>query len=153
MKTLRAAATAAAVLGAVAAMFLVPQLLGRPMTSVGPVVGYATVRGHDAVIVAYERTGRGMPLPFGIHDVWQERVAAVSLDTGELLWDTKLHGRTSWTRGVLAVADGLAYVATDLGLTIVATEDGGIVARPRDILGDEYVEAYHAYNVERGSTP
>ncbi|GAT10471.1 hypothetical protein H7I77_22900 [Mycolicibacterium novocastrense] len=141
---------AVVVVGALLGMYAVPRVLGDPMPSVGPVVGFATVAGHPAVLAAYGRTGGVRSAPFGTDDVWQERLAAVSLHTGKLLWDVQLHGKSGWERAVLAVADGLAYVATDYGLSIVAVEDGRIVMQNDQIpgLGNDYVQAYMAYHVD-----
>ncbi|KHO23568.1 hypothetical protein QQ25_06340 [Mycolicibacterium setense] len=127
------------------AMFAMTRWTDRPMVSVGPVVGYATVQDQDAVVVAYGRSGGTVGPPFGSGDHWQQRVAAVSLDTGELLWDIQLHAKEGWERGVLAVSGGLAYVASDEGLSVVRAEDGSVVLGD---LGDDYVEAFNGYNVD-----
>ncbi|MBU9766681.1 hypothetical protein FR943_22935 [Mycobacterium sp. TNTM28] len=126
-------------------MFVSTRLTNRPMVSAGPVVGYATVQDQDAVVVAYGRSGGTVGPPFGSHDHWQERVAAISLDSGELLWDTQLHDKEGWERGVLAVADGLAYVASDKGLSVLKVEDGTVVD---DSLGDDFVQSFSGYNVD-----
>lgn len=133
-------------------MYAGPRVLGNPLSSVGPVVGFTTVAGHPAVLAAYGRTGGVRSAPFGTDDMWQERLAAVSLNTGELLWDVQLHGDSGWERAVLAVTDRLAYIATDYGLSIVAAEDGRIVAQNDQIpgLGNDYVQAYTAYHVDPG---
>lgn len=146
----RALALAVVVIGTLAGMFVGSRVMNSPMVSASPVVAYTAVRGHDAVLVAYERVGGQIPVPFARDDQWQERVAAYSLDTGELLWDNKLHGHSRAARGVLAVAGGKAYVATDFGLSIVDTETGEIIAdRDRiDGLGADYTEAYAAYEVD-----
>ncbi|MGV9797545.1 PA2928 family protein [Mycobacterium sp. NPDC003449] len=126
-------------------IFASTRLLSHPMVSVGPVVGYATVQGHDAVLVAYGRTGGTVGPPFGSGDTWQERMAAVSLDSGELLWDVQLHDSEGWERGVLAVADGLTYVASDRGLSVVDVDDGSVVAAEP---GEGQVQSYNGYNVD-----
>ncbi|OLP00764.1 hypothetical protein BVU76_18955 [Mycolicibacterium porcinum] len=135
----------AVVVVSVGGMFAITRLTSRPMVTLGPVVGYATVHGQDAVLLAYGRTGGTVGPPFGSNATWQERVAAVSLDGGELLWDVQLHDSEGWERGVLAVADGLAYVATDEGLSVLKTDDGSIVVGD---LGDDYVESFNGYNVD-----
>ncbi|WP_396915790.1 PA2928 family protein [Mycolicibacterium sp.] len=142
----RVSATLVLVVGMLVGIFAATRFASRPMVSVGPVVGYATVQGRDAVLVAYGRTGGTIGAPFGSNDTWQERVAAVSLDSGELLWDVQLHGTQGWERGVLAVADGLAYVASDRGLSVVRVDDGSVVV---PALGDgAYVESFNGYNVD-----
>lgn len=139
------AAIPVVVVGLLAGIFASTRLANQPMVSVGPVVAYATVHDQDAVLVAYGRTGGTVGPPFGSGDTWQERVAALSLDTGELLWDVQLHDRHGWERGVLAVADGLAYVASDRGLSIVKADDGSIV---EGTVGEHYVESFNGYNID-----
>lgn len=131
----------------VLSVYPVARLTSQPRTGLGPLVGYATVEGEEAVIVAYERAGDQGLL---VRDQWQERAAAVSLASGELLWDVQLHDRSDWNRGVLAVAEELAYVATDYGLTVLSVEDGSLVAGVDEItgLGDDYAEAYAAYGTD-----
>lgn len=136
---------AVVVVGLLFGMFAITRITGRPMVSVGPVVAYATVQNRDAVLVAYGRTGGTVGPPFGSDDTWQERLAAVSLDTGELMWDVQLHDTEGWERGVLAVADGLAYVASDRGLSVVEVDDGSVV---RSTLGEGYVPSFNGYNVD-----
>ena len=131
--------------GSLGGMFAATRFANHPMVSVGPVVGYATVQNQDAVLVAYGRTGGTIGPPFGSNDTWQERVAAVSLDTGELLWDIQLHDKKGWERGVLAVSGGLAYVASDEGLSAVKVDDGSIVV---DTFGDDYVQSFNGYNID-----
>ncbi|MGV0596480.1 PA2928 family protein [Mycolicibacterium porcinum] len=126
-------------------MFVVPRLTDRPMVTLGTVVGYATVHDHDAVLLAYGRSGGTIGPPFGSNDTWQERVAAVALDSGELLWDIQLHDSEGWERGVLAVSDGLAYVASDKGLSVLKVEDGTVVD---DSLGDDFVQSFNGFNVD-----
>lgn len=137
---------------AVALLFLlsvypVTRLASPPMTSLGPVVGYAAVDGEEAVLLAYGRSGGN---GVASRDHWQERAAAVSLASGELLWDVQLHDHAHWDRGVLAVADGLAYVATDYGLTVLSADDGSTVAGVDEIggIGEDYAEAYAAYDTD-----
>ncbi|MCV7066977.1 hypothetical protein H7H51_16905 [Mycolicibacterium farcinogenes] len=129
----------------VGGIFAMTRATGRPMVSIGPVVGYATVQDHAAVLVAYGRSGGTIGPPFGSSDTWQERVAAIALDDGELLWDIQLHDAEGWERGVLAVSDGLAYIATDEGLSVLRADDGSIVVGD---LGDDYVESFNGYNVD-----
>ncbi|AMO63193.1 Uncharacterised protein [Mycolicibacterium phlei] len=150
MKFVRIAGVLLVAVSAVGLMYAFPRLVSGPLSSFGAVVAFAAVADQPAVVVAYGRTGGGRSAPFGTDDMWQERLAAVSLDTGELLWDVQLHDQNGWERAVLAVADGLAYVATDYGLSIVATEDGRIVAQNDQIrgLGDDYALAYTAYHVD-----
>ncbi len=144
-KLWQVAGALAVVVVSVGGMFALTRLTGRPMVTLGPVVGYATVHDQNAVLLAYGRTGGTIGPPFGSNDTWQERVAAVSLDSGELLWDVQLHDSEGWERGVLAVAGGLAYVATDEGLSVLKTDDGSVVV---DDLGDDYVESFNGYNVD-----
>lgn len=146
----RALAVAAVIIATVALTFVGPVLTNSPLVSASPVLAYTSVRGQDAVLIAYERAGGQIPKPFGRDDHWQERLAAYSLETGELLWDTKLHGESRASRGILAVADGKAYVATDFGLSIVNTETGAIIADRDRIggLGGDYAEAFTAYEVD-----
>lgn len=129
MRIARLIGVAVVACGTLIGMYAVPRVLDRPLSSIGAVVGYATVRGHPAVLAAYGRIGGAGSVPIGGGDRWQERLAAVSLQTGELLWDIQLHGKSGWDRAVLAVADGLAYVTTDHGLSIVTVEGGRIVAQ------------------------
>lgn len=150
MKFARLAGVLIVAVAGVAGMYAFPRVVNAPLTDVGPVVAYATIAGQPAVLAAYGRTGGVRSAPFGGDDTFQERLAAVSLDSGELLWDVQLNGKNGWERAVLAVAGGLAYVATDFGLSIVAADDGCIVAQYDQIpgLGNDYVQAYTAYNVD-----
>lgn len=150
MRIARSIAVAVVACGTLLGMYAVPRVLDRPLSSIGAVVGYATVRDHPAVLAAYGRIGGAGSAPIGGGDRWQERLAAVSLQTGELLWDIQLHGKSGWDRAVLAVADGLAYIATADGLSIVAVEGGRIVAQNDRIpgLGNDYARAYAAYHVD-----
>lgn len=143
-KLWRVAGALAVAVASVGGMFAITRVADRPMVTLGPVVGYATVHDQDAVLVAYGRTGGTVGPPFGSNDTWQERVAAVSLDSGELLWDIQLHDSEGWERGVLAVSDGLAYVATDEGLSVLRVEDGSVAGR----LGDDFVRSFNGYNVD-----
>lgn len=129
----------------VGGLFVIPRLMDRPMVTLGTVVGYATVHDRDAVLVAYGRTGGTIGPPFGSNDTWQERAAAVALDSGELLWDVQLHDSEGWERGVLAVSDGLAYVASDKGLSVLKVGDGAVVD---DSLGDDFVQSFNGFNVD-----
>lgn len=149
MRIARSIAVAVVISGTLVGMYAVSRVLTGPLSSVGAVVGYATISGHPAVLAAYGRVG-GAGTPFGVGDHWQERLAAVSLHTGDLLWDLQLHGKRGWDRAVLTVADGLAYVATDYGLSIVAVGGGRIVAQNDQIpgFGNDYARAYAAYHVD-----
>jgi hypothetical protein len=61
------------------------------------------------------------------------------------LWDTKLHGDRGCERGVLAVSDGLAYVASDRGLSVVKVDDGSVVTTNVSV---DHVRSFNGYNVD-----
>lgn len=125
MRIARSIAVAVVISGTLVGMYAVPRVLAGPLSSIGAVVGYATISGHPAVLAAYGRVG-GAGTPFGVGDHWQERLAAVSLHTGDLLWDVQLHGKSGWDRAVLAVAQNDQIPG----------------------LGNDYAKAYTAYHLD-----
>lgn len=115
-------------------------------------VAFTRLNGQDVVVVQYTRMGlRGMAQSL-LRDVTADRLAAISLDTGEPLWDVQLADARSRFAGVLAAGERYAYAGSDAGLTIVRLDDGSVVARGADVpgLGGGYVARYSAYGFDAG---
>lgn len=115
-------------------------------------VAFTRLDGQDVVVVQYTRMGlRGMAQSL-LRDVTADRLAAISLDTGEPLWDVQLADARSRFAGVLAAGERYVYAGSDAGLTIVRLDDGSVVARGADVagLGGEYIARYTAYGFDAG---
>jgi hypothetical protein len=107
---------------------------------------------QDVVVVQYTRMGlRGMAQSI-VRDVTADRLAAISLGTGETLWDVQLADARSRDAGVLAAGGRYVYVGSDADLTIVRLDDGSVVARGAAVagLGGEYIARYSAYGFDAG---
>lgn len=115
-------------------------------------VAFTRLDGQDVVVVQYTRMGlRGMAQSL-LRDVTADRLTAISLGTGDALWDVQLADTRSGDAGVLAAGGRYAYVGSDAGLTIVRLDDGSVVARGADVagLGGEYIARYSAYGFDVG---
>lgn len=115
-------------------------------------VAFTRLGERDVVVVQYTRMGlRGMAQSL-LRDVTADRLAAISLDTGDALWDVQLADARSRDAGVLAAGDRYVYVGSDAGLTIVRLSDGAVVAQGAAIegLGGEYIARYSAYGFDAG---
>ncbi|MEO6091209.1 MAG: PA2928 family protein [Umezawaea sp.] len=122
----------------------------EPDVEVKPGVGFATVNGHQAVLVPYSRTGsRGM-FQLMAQDMFQVRLAAADPATGEVLWDAQLSDELLWDAQVLAAGERYAYLATGAGLMVVDLHDGSVVAQGSGVegLGGSYVAAPSAYGYD-----
>ncbi|WP_026422629.1 PA2928 family protein [Actinokineospora inagensis] len=122
----------------------------EPDIDVEPGIGLARVDGREVVLVPYGRSGaRGM-FQLMTRDMFQARVAALDVATGEVLWDTQVSDELIWHATVLAAGDKVAYVTTDAGLLVFDTHTGEITARGPDIagLGSAYVAAPSAYGYD-----
>ncbi|MFB9908505.1 PA2928 family protein [Allokutzneria oryzae] len=110
-------------------------------------VGFATVNGREAALLPYERSGsRGM-FQLMFRDMFQVRLAAMDLRTGERLWDIQLSDKLLWNASVLAAGKTTAYVSTDAGLVAVSLANGEVLAERAGFggLGDSYVASRSAY--------
>ncbi|GAB3903459.1 hypothetical protein GCM10029964_095430 [Kibdelosporangium lantanae] len=113
-------------------------------------VGFATVDGRELVLVPYARHGaRGM-FQLMVRDMFQVRLAAADLATGDVVWDTQLSDRLVWEASVLATGQRYAYLATDSGLVVVDLRSGSEVAAKNDVagLGDRYIAGRAAYGYD-----
>ncbi|MFD0559126.1 hypothetical protein FB566_5088 [Stackebrandtia endophytica] len=114
----------------------------------GFVVGQ--IDGRDVVFVPYERSGsRGM-FQLMTQDMFQSRIAAIDMVTGDTLWDTKIVGEMLSEGRVIAAGRQYVYIATQEGLTILESADGAVAAVPDAITGltDGYVAEAGAYGFD-----
>lgn len=104
---------------------------------------FATVDGESVVLVPYSRVGRVEPWS----DVFQLRMAAVAVESGETVWDEQLSDDLSRESRVLVAGEKYAYLVSGKGLMIVAVADGELVAEGSDIAGlrDRHLAAWQAY--------
>jgi len=122
----------------------------EPDIEIEPGFAVGQVDGRDVVFVPYERSGsRGM-FQLMVHDMFQTRIAAVDLATGDTVWDTQISGNMVWEGRVLAVGARYVYLATQEGLTILESAGGAIAAEPDQITGltDGYVAEAGAYGFD-----
>ncbi|MEU4806524.1 PA2928 family protein [Actinosynnema sp. NPDC023587] len=117
------------------------------------VMGFAAVDGREVVLVPYTRHGpRGM-FQLLFQDMFQVRLAARDVTTGELVWDTQLSDELLWQADVLASGERYTYVATDAGLVVLDLADGATIAGGPDVegLGPAYIAAPWAYRFDAGN--
>nr|WP_042193571.1 PA2928 family protein [Kibdelosporangium sp. MJ126-NF4]CEL20779.1 hypothetical protein [Kibdelosporangium sp. MJ126-NF4]CTQ98417.1 hypothetical protein [Kibdelosporangium sp. MJ126-NF4] len=106
-----------------------------PEVTLQPGAGFATVSGKEIALLPYQRSGtRGM-FQMMTQDMFQVRLAATDLETGQVLWDVQLSDQLTWHARVLASGAWNTYVATDGGLVILDLATGDVLARDRDIQG------------------
>jgi hypothetical protein len=107
-----------------------------PHVAVQSGIGFAVHDGSELVLVPYERisTGEG-PIAEVTSDMFQVRIAAVDVATGEGRWDVQLSDGTGWRAAVVAAGERYAYLATDDGFQVRSLDDGSMVAEPGDIAG------------------
>jgi hypothetical protein len=125
----------------------------EPDIEVQPGIGFAAVDGHDVVLVPYARHGaRGM-FQLMVRDMFQVRLAATDLATGEVVWDTQLSDQLIWEASVLAAGERYAYLATDSGLAVVDLRSGSVIADGNRVsgLGDKFIAGRSAYGYDPDS--
>ncbi|WP_112133777.1 PA2928 family protein [Glycomyces dulcitolivorans] len=113
--------------------------LGEFLTSSGPDVvlrGGIAFSADGLALVPYERTGSGGLIDEMRSDMFEARLAAVDLASGETRWDVKLAGELEWDAAALAAGAEYAYLATEDGLQIRDLDDGALVTD--DVPGLEY---------------
>lgn len=99
-------------------------------------VGFAVHDDSELVLVPYERIGGGEGLiAEATGDMFEVRIAAVDIATGDGRWDVQLSDGLGWRAAVLAAGERYAYVATDDGFQVLSLDDGSVVAGPGDIAG------------------
>ncbi|WP_030158749.1 PA2928 family protein [Glycomyces sp. NRRL B-16210] len=98
-------------------------------------IGFATHDGTDLVLVPYDRHGNAGLIDSIAGDMFQVRIAAVELDTGDLRWDVQLSDELIWDAAVVAAGETYAYLATDDGLTVLELDDGTIAVEPGALPG------------------
>ncbi|SOD63365.1 hypothetical protein SAMN06297387_11097 [Streptomyces zhaozhouensis] len=121
-----------------------------PDISVQPGLGLAVTPARQLALVPYERDGEaGVLGPFG-GDLWQKRLVAVDLATGERVWDVRLSSELIWQARVLVAGDTHAYLATDDGLMIVDLTDGSVAVAPDEIpgIGADHIASGAAYGYD-----
>ncbi|MBP2476668.1 hypothetical protein JOF53_005540 [Crossiella equi] len=112
--------------------------------TVQPGIGLATVDQRPVALIPYQRSGsRGM-FQLLTQDMFQARLAAVDLGTGEVRWDTQLSDGLVWQAEFLAAGARLAYFATDGGLVVLDLADGRVVAGDGEVPGLPQVVASRA---------
>jgi hypothetical protein len=122
----------------------------EPYVEVQAGVGVAAVDGRELVLVPYARHGaRGM-FQLMARDMFQVRLAAADLATGEVVWDVQLSDELIWEASVLAAGQRYAYLATDSGLVVVDLRSGSEVAAGNSVtgLGDRYIAGRAAYGYD-----
>ncbi|THV21713.1 PA2928 family protein [Glycomyces paridis] len=108
---------------------------GEPDITLQSGIGFATVDGTEVALVPYDRTGGSGMIESIANDMFEVRIAAVDLDSGDTLWDVQLADELVWGAAVIAAGETYAYLATDDGLTVLALADGDTVAEPGEIAG------------------
>ncbi|SDE21400.1 PA2928 family protein [Glycomyces harbinensis] len=116
-------------------------ILGEHLTAPDPQItlqsgiGFAADDEGELVLVPYERAGSGGLIASASHDMFQVRIAAVDLATGEARWDVQLTDEIGWGAAVVAAGETYAYLATDDGLRVLELDDGSTAAEPGAITG------------------
>lgn len=100
-------------------------------------VGFAAGDEGELVLVPYDRAGSGGLIDSAGNDMFQVRIAAVELATGDTRWDVQLADELGWGAAVVAAGATYAYLATDDGLTVLELDDGSTAAEPGTITGLE----------------
>jgi hypothetical protein len=113
----------------------------EPDIAVQSGIGFAAYDGADLALVPYDRNGSGDLISSMRHEMFEVRLAAVDLATGDSEWDVLLSEELSWKAAVVAAGEHYAYLATDDGLTILDLADGDVVTEPGDIPGFEGAQA------------
>ncbi|MFG3343135.1 PA2928 family protein [Glycomyces sp. NPDC048151] len=98
-------------------------------------IGFASHDGTDLALVPYDRNGSGDLISSLRNEVFEVRLAAVDLATGDTAWDVKLTEEPSWKAAVVAAGERYAYVASDDGLMVLDLADGSTVTEAGDIPG------------------
>ncbi|MEV0678987.1 PA2928 family protein [Actinosynnema sp. NPDC050436] len=122
----------------------------EPDVEAGGTPGFAAVDGREVVLVPYTRHGpRGM-FQLLFQDMFQVRLAARDVATGELRWDTQLSDELIWDADVLASGERYTYLATDDGLVVLDLADGTRVTGGAEVdgLGPAHIAAPWAYRYD-----
>jgi hypothetical protein len=118
-------------------------------------IGFATFDSADLALVPYDRNGSGDLISSMRHEMFEVRLAAVDLATGESEWDVRLSEELSWKAAVVAAGEHYAYVSSDDGLMILDLADGDVVTEPGGIPGLEGAQAVsgaaYAFDPARGA--
>ncbi|GAA1119678.1 PA2928 family protein [Nocardiopsis composta] len=127
-------------------MFGVPGfIVNTSHSEIGAEAAFGTADGREVLVIGYEDTGfSGLWMLAG--ETSGERVAAVDVQTGEVVWDSGLSD-ASWIPEVIAAGDAYAYVRSANGLAIVSMENGETVVEGEDIvgLGEGHLDDEDAY--------
>lgn len=100
-------------------------------------IGFAHYDGTDLALVPYDRNGSGDLINSIRHDVFEVRIAAVDLATGDTAWDVRLSDALAWKTAVVAAGEHYAYLASDDGLMILDLADGDTVTEAGEVPGLE----------------
>lgn len=138
------------VLGICAMVVVLPYLTGSgPDVEVQSGSGFAEIDGREVALVPYDRNGSS--------DLWSDmfqlRLAAVDLASGEEVWDTQLADALAMDAKVLVAGEEYVYVTSGDGLFVVDLADGDVVAAEDEIdgLGEAYLAAYSAYGYDEAA--
>jgi hypothetical protein len=112
-----------------------------PQVTIQSGIGFAVRDGSEIALVPYDRTGSDGLIAEVTSDMFQVRLAAVDLASGELQWDVQLTDELGWNAAVVAAGETYAYLATDDGLTVLEVADGETAAEPGEITGLEGAQA------------
>lgn len=118
-------------------------------------IGFAHHDGTDLALVPYDRNGSGGLIAQFQHDVFEVRIAAVDLATGDTAWDVQLSDELAWRTAVVAAGEEYAYLASDDGLMILGLADGGVVTEAGEVPGLEGSQAVsgaaYGFDAARGA--
>jgi len=118
----------------VALFFVVPGLMISTAARTGQGILFAEIDGRDTVIITYDDdgfSGLGFFAPSGHGG----RIAALDLDTAEMIWNRGLDGEPGSLTRMVAAGDEYAYLETTFGFCVIALADGAVVATENDIPG------------------
>jgi hypothetical protein len=119
----------------------------EPDVEVQPGVAVTEAGGRTVLLAPYRRDGvRGM-VQMMTQDLFQVRLAALDVATGDVLWDIQLADELAWEASVVAAGHRYAYLTTPAGPVVVALSDGTVVARGAGVegLGDRFLATPAAY--------
>jgi hypothetical protein len=127
----------------------------EPDVAIQSGVGFAHYDGADLALVPYDRNGSGDLITSFQHEMFEVRLAAVDLATGDTEWDVLLSEELAWRAAVVAAGEHYAYLASDDGLMIIDLADGDTVTEAGAIPGLEGSQsvsgAAYAFDPELGA--
>ncbi|MFC3496041.1 PA2928 family protein [Glycomyces rhizosphaerae] len=112
-----------------------------PQITVQSGVGFGAYDGTELALVPYDRVGNGGLIESMQNDMFEVRLAAVELATGDTAWDVKLTDELGWNAAVVAAGEQYAYLNTDDGLQIRSLSDGSVAVEAGEVTGLEGAQA------------